>query len=54
MKQWYIYMSVRMCVYTLYDIIFSTSWLDWFFVFISIHSKSFDSMNDEAILTLEN
>ena len=50
MKQWYIYMCVCLCEYTLQDITFTIFWLGWFFVAVSIKSNSFDVKSNDFYL----
>ena len=45
-KQWYIYMCVCLCVYTLQVITLTIFWLGWLFVFVSLKSNSFDVKRD--------
>ena len=50
MKQWYIYMCVCLCEYTLQDITFTIFWLGCFFVSVSIKSNSFDVKSNDFYL----
>ena len=45
MKQWYIYMSVYLCVY-IYLLLF---WIDWSFAFVNIQSNSFNVKNYDFV-----
>ena len=49
-KQWYIFMCVCLCEYTLQVITLTIFWLGWLFVFVSIKSNSFDVKSDDFYL----
>ena len=46
----YIHMSMCLCVFTLYVIIFTIFWLSWLSIFVSIKSNLFDIKSDDFCL----